>query len=190
MLYARKTAKTGYLIMAAALGALGILLILMPETSLVVLCRALGVLLILSGIIKLIGYFSRDLYRLAFQYDLAFGILSEVMGLFLLLHPNSAISVICVLYGIVVLSDGLFKLQMALDAKWFGIKRWWLILMLAVFAGASGLFLVLYPAKGAEVLMLLLGISLLAEGILSLCVALTTIKVTENRQPDIIDMVE
>ena len=62
--------------------------------------------------------------------------------------------------------------------------------MLAVFAGASGLLLVLYPAKGAEVLMLLLGISLLAEGILSLCVALTTIKVTENRQPDIIDMVE
>ena len=35
---------------------------------------AAGILLIAYGIIKMIGYFSKDLYCLAFQYDLACGI--------------------------------------------------------------------------------------------------------------------
>lgn len=37
---------------------------------------------------------------------------------------------ICVILGIAVLSDGLFKMQMSLDAKRFGIREWWLILHL------------------------------------------------------------
>ena len=37
------------------------------------------------------------------------------------------------------IADGLFKIQIAVDAKRFGIQAWWLILVLAALAGGVGL---------------------------------------------------
>ncbi len=67
---------------------LGIVLITSPGTSVVWLGRLLGVGMIVFGAIKLVGYFSRDLFRLAFQYDLAFGILLIALGIVTLARPN------------------------------------------------------------------------------------------------------
>ena len=51
--------------------ALGILLVALPDFSAELFCRILGIIMLLFGLIKMIGYFSKDLYRLAFQFDLA-----------------------------------------------------------------------------------------------------------------------
>ena len=40
------------------------------------------------GAEKIIGYFSRDMYRLAFQFDLALGIFVAIIGVILLLRPG------------------------------------------------------------------------------------------------------
>ena len=37
-------------------------------------------MLIVYGLIKILGYFSRDIYCLAFQFDLAFGVLLAAVG--------------------------------------------------------------------------------------------------------------
>lgn len=66
-----QTAKTGYIIMSLLSCVLGILLIAVPGFSVALLCRIGGAFLILFGVV---GYFSHDIYHLAFQYDLAFGI--------------------------------------------------------------------------------------------------------------------
>ena len=76
-----KTAKIGYLVIAVLFCVLGIVLIAAPGTSVVWLGRLLGIGMIVFGAIKLVGYFSRDLFRLAFQYDLAFGILLIALGI-------------------------------------------------------------------------------------------------------------
>ena len=69
-------AKVGYIIVSILIGVLGIVLIATPNFSVSLLCRLGGGILILFGIVKIIGYCSNDLYRLAFQYDLAIGICS------------------------------------------------------------------------------------------------------------------
>ena len=76
-----KTAKIGYFVISVLFCVLGIVLITSPDTSVVWLGRLLGVGMIVFGAIKLVGYFSRDLFRLAFQYDLAFGILLIALGI-------------------------------------------------------------------------------------------------------------
>ena len=86
-------------------------------------------------------------------------------------------SFLCVILGIVVLADGLLKIQTSLDARRFGLQTWWLILVMAILAGIAGMLLMLRPSQSAQVLTGLMGISLLAEGILSLCVALCAVKV-------------
>lgn len=137
--------------------------------------------------IKLGGYFSKDLFRLAFQYDLAFGSLLIAVGIIALCHPGEAMSFLCVMFGIPVLADGLFKIQIAVDARRFGIPQWWLVLALAVLTGVIGLLLVLRPTEGAQALVMLMGVSLLLDGALNLSVALCAVKVVRHQQPDIIE---
>ena len=143
--------------------------------------------MIVFGVIKLVGYFSRDLFRLAFQYDLEFGILLIALGLISLLRTSNLMDFICVAMGIAILADGLFKIQISVDARRFGIASWWLVLLLAVAAGAVGLVLIFRPWESAQLLTVLLGLALLAEGVLNLCVALSTVKIVKNQQPDVIE---
>lgn len=183
-----RAAKTGYIAISAVLCALGILLMLKPDLSLSAIGVIAGVVLIAFGAVKLTGYFSRDLYRLAFQFDLALGILLIALGCVILFRPEHMMSFLCVVLGIAVLADGLFKVQTALDARRFGLRSWWLILSLAILAGVAGTALVLRPAEGARVLTMLLGVSLLAEGILNLSVALCAVKVVRHQRPDGIEI--
>ena len=54
-------------------------------------------------------------------------------------------------------------------------------------AGGVGLLLIFRPWESVQVLTVLLGIALLAEGILNLCVAVSTVKIVMNQQPDVIE---
>lgn len=183
-----KTAKIGYIVMSALLCALGILLIVRPIFSVAFIGTVTGILLILFGLVKLVGYFSKDLFRLAFQYDLAFGVLLMVLGALVLIRPGRVMSAICIAIGISVLADGLFKVQIAIDAKTFGIGKWWAILLLALLAGVIGMVLIFRPSGSARVLTMLLGISLLCEGVLNFITVLLAVKIINHQQPDVIYM--
>ena len=140
-----QTAKVGYIIISILLCILGIVLIIVPDFSLILLCRLSGILLVLFGIVKIIGYCSKDLYRLAFQYDLAFGILLSALGVIMIFRTSTMIPLLCILFGILVLADALLKIQIAIDSKNFGIQKWWLILLAAITTGVMGFLLVSCP---------------------------------------------
>ena len=182
-----KAAKISYIIISALLCVFGVVMMAVPELSVTVVGTVLGIAMIVFGIVKLAAYFSKDLFRLAFQYDLAFGILLIALGVLVLLQPDGAMSFFCIVLGICVLTDGLFKIQAASDSKRFGLRPWWLILTLAIMACLAGLLLVFRPMDGARALLVLLGIAMLAEGILNLCVACSMIKIIRHQQPDVLD---
>ena len=180
-------AKTGYIVMSIVFCVVGVLFIALPAKAAVVIGKTLGVAMAAFGVVKLVGYFSRGLFRLGCQYDLEFGILLIALGLTVLLRTSGVMDFICVAMGVAILADGLFKIQIAVDAKRFGIQAWWLILVLAALAGGVGLLLVFRPWESVQALTVLLGISLLAEGGLNLCVALSTVKIVGHQQPDVIE---
>ena len=182
-----KTAKIGYIVMSVLFCVLGVVLFVLPAVSVAWIGRLLGIGMMVFGVVKLVGYFSRDLFRLAFQYDLAFGALLIALGLVTLLHPNSAMSFLCIMFGIPVLADGLFKIQMAIDSHRFGVRSWWVVLLLAILTCVIGVLLVLRPGDGAQLLTMMMGISLFLDGVLNLSVAICLVKIVRNQQPDIID---
>ena len=179
-----RAAKIGYIAISAVMCAFGILLAAQPDFSVSAIGVICGVVLIVFGAVKLTGFFSKDLYRLAFQCDLAFGILLIALGTVMLVRPENTINFICGVLGISILADGLFKIQIAVESKRFGIDAWWLILMLAVAAGVLGLLLLLRPAEGAHILSVLLGITMLADGILNMGTVSAAVKIIRNQQPD------
>lgn len=180
-----RVAKTGYIAVSILLAVLGIVLIAWPTFSVNALGVICGILLILFGGVKLVGYFSKDLYRLAFQYDMPFGILLIILGIIMLIHPGNLASFICVVFGLSVLISSLFNIQTALDAKKFGINQWWLIFALSVIAAVWGLILFFRPSEAADVMAVLLGITLLFESAVNICTVVTSVKIVKNQHPDV-----
>ena len=183
-----KIAKIGYIVMSVLFCAAGILFIAKPRMSTEIIGVCIGVAMILFGIVKLIGYFSKDLFRLAFQFDLEFGILLIILGVIVLFNPKNLMAFICVALGISILLDGLFKIRIAMDSRRFGIKSWWLILAFAIITGVFGVFLIYDSVVGARALSVLLGLTLLSEGALNLYTVISTVLIVKNQAPDVIEV--
>lgn len=175
-----QTIKRIDIVLSVLLCAVGLWMAFMPDLPMTVTGVIIGIVLGVTGVVKLIGYLSRDLYQLAFQFDLAFGILLMALSAAMFLHPEHVISSLCIILGITILTDGLLKIQTSIDARRFGLGTWWLILLAAIPAGAAGMVLMLRPSQSAQTLTILMGVALLAEGILSLCVALCAVKVVKK----------
>ncbi len=175
-----KIARNGYIVMAAIFCALGVFLVANPQKAMEMLCILAGLLFIADGIIKIIGYFSRDFYCLAFQFDLGFGILMIAVGILILAKRESILHLIFVIFGLLILTDALLRLQMSVEAKKFGMKLWWGILILAVITGIFGMILLIDPAGGARITVVFAGTAFLLEGILKLCVGIYTVRIRDN----------
>ena len=182
-----KAAKIGYIMISVLLCILGLVLIAVPDFSVTLLCVLGGGIMMLFGLVKIIGYCSKDLYRLAFQFDLAFGILFVVLGFILIIRTDAMVNLICIVMGICVLADALLKIQISIDSRAFGIKKWWLILAMAILTGVAGFLLIFRPSESIQIIMILFGIVLITEGVLNLITILITVKIIRHQMPEVID---
>ena len=156
-----KLVKNIYIVMSLLFCVLGIFLMARPKSSVKMLCVFMGIMLILYGAIKISGYFTRDAFCLA--------------------RKNFAVDLIFSVFGILILADALFKIQMSVDAKRFGLALWWQILLIALVTGVIGVLVFIRPFEAAATMMALVGFSILLEGILNLWVGILTIKIIKSR---------
>ena len=110
----------------------GVFLIVWPEVGKTVARYLIGGNFIFIGLARALGYFANDLYRLAFQYDLALGGFCVIFGILLIISPDHVQTALPYIIGVYVLINSLLKMQTALDAKAFGMKHWWGLLAAAV----------------------------------------------------------
>ena len=171
-------AKTGYIVISVMMIICGILFLLRPGISAVIIARISGIILTVFGIFKLIGYFSKDLYRLAFQYDLALGLLLILLGISAITHTTNTLFFISTVIGIFTLVDSLLKIQIAIDSKQFGIGSWWFILSAAIAAAITGFVLILRPVESISIIVMLTGITLFFEGIENIVTAIFAVKIS------------
>lgn len=176
-----KISKISYIVVSVLMVLAGIAVIIYPDMGLNAICYVVGALAILFGAAKIIGYYSKDLFRLAFQFDLALGILTGLLGVLILIHPEGVAKAVPVIIGVFTLADGAMKFQTARDARKFGFKRWWIISLLAAITCFCGLFLIINPFQGAQALMILLGVSLISDGVQNLCTVLYTVKTFKKK---------
>lgn len=172
--------KKVYIVLSALFIAAGICMLIWPSAFAYVLCYLVGGICIAHGIMRLVGYFSGDLYRIAFQFDLALGIASILLGLVIVFNASAFISLVHIIIGILTLVTGALQVQSALDAKRFGMPRWWLLLIGAILTMALGILLVVAPFEGAFAIICVLGATLIVEGIENLFILLYMVKYRNN----------
>ena len=165
-----KIVKNMYIVMDVCLIIVGLLILFSPIKAINVLCRIFGVVLVLLGAVKILGYFTKDIFQLAFQFDFALGIISEILS-------------VCV--GIVILIDGALKLQTAVDARKFGIEKWWLILIIALLVSIVGIILMVTPFAAQTMAAWVIGINLVLDGVLNICVVLSTVKTLRRKRLEV-----
>lgn len=180
----QKLAKVGYLVISVVFYVAGITYMLLPDVSPLALCTLSGMILMAYGVIKIIGYFSKDLYCLAFQYDLACGSFLIVFGVIALACSQRIIPHLSMGLGTLILLDSLLCVQMSKDAKRFGLETWYVILIAAIVAGVCGGVVIISPFHTALGQHIEVGCALLAQGFKSHCVVHCTVKTIERRPPE------
>ncbi len=140
-----KSAKIMHLCSAVIFIVAGLLLALVPdfEGSGIFRNVLVGVAGIVIGATGIYGYFSNDMYRLAFQLDFALGIFNVIFGILLIINPVQLSVLLPTAVSILTLLDGGNKSQMALEGKQFGIKKWYWVLISAILEIAAGIVLIL-----------------------------------------------
>lgn len=183
-----KMIKNMYLALILCSILVGAVLLIWPQMGVSVMCKVYGVFLLIYGLAKLSGYFTGDLFQLAFQYDFGLGIVSLILGFVLLLRTEHIVEFLAVCIGIFMLVDATLKIQTAIDAKKFGISKWWLILMVAIMVAFVGALLLLAPFETGSVLVRVLGLSICIDGIMNLIVVMSTVRSIRRSLEDIVDI--
>lgn len=177
-----RIARDGYIVISTVFYIAGILYMFLPDVSAMTICVCSGVLLIVYGIVKMLGYFSNDLYCLAFQYDFACGLLLMVVGAIVLGCSERIQSYLSPGLGLLILLDALLKLQTSKDAWKFGLETWKRILIGSICVGIFGVLIIVKPFPQIQSVRIVNGCGLLAEGLLNHMTVLSTVKLEKEKK--------
>ena len=168
---------------AVALRICGLVLLLMPELTLVTIANVIGILVIMIGAFFLIGYFLRKELA-AGNNDLIKGLVIVCIGIFICVKSELVVSILPVVLGIGVVLSGILKLQHAFDLKRMGFDTWVRIGLTAAVNIFIGLIVILNPFSTVAWLMRLVGIGFLFSGVTDL---ITTIYVSKKASEYYVD---
>ncbi len=174
-----RAAKIVSMVLSSMLFVLGVLLITWPEGVAPTQRFLFGALAVLFGGAKIFGYFSNDLYRIAFQFDLAMGALVSLFGILLLALPELLVPRLATAVAVYVLLDGLIRVQTAVDANRFGMHRWYLLLLgaLLLVGAAIAMLIVGYDHRA-----IWMGSMLLADAAINFFVSMYTVRVRVRKK--------
>lgn len=151
---------------------LGVLLLVMPQTSLLWICYAFGAVVLVTGIVCLIQYARVRGSGFAAPFLLVGGVITAALGLFTLAQPRTVASFLPVVFGLFILVEGCSRIGSALDLARRKADKWWVLLLLSLLSIALGLLLLFDPFEAAVSAVMLCGVLLIVEGALSLACAL------------------
>ncbi len=165
-----KTVKLAYVVISVLECALGLVMLFYPGFSLTAMGVILGVGLLLFGALELAVYFTGTAPLLMSRNVLAMGIFFAALGIIVIANPMELMDFICIMVGIGIFAGSLFKIQTVLEAKrYISAGGWWLTFAVLLLSAVAGIVLVFSPNASANVLVILLGMSLLLNGMLNIC---------------------
>lgn len=149
---------------------IGILLLINPFGFTSTIIIAIGILLLLGGIAMIIRYFRTPIGRTVIEHSLAVGLICVIAGLFCVFNYKWFIvifPVLTVLYGIVNLIIGLFKIQFTVDAIRLNARWGWAALS-AFVTLAFAVIIILNPFSSTVALWMFVGITLIVEAVIDM----------------------
>lgn len=118
----------------------GILLIVWPDITVVVISNILGAIFILSGIYRIINYFIVRGQKDFFNNSLLFGVISVLVGIAAIVVGEDIANAFRIIIGIWMVYESLVRVNTAIKLQAVGVKSWSYILIIALAMLALGVF--------------------------------------------------
>ena len=107
--------KTGMMLLSIAYIVIGMMLLVMPQTSLLWICYAFGAVVLITGIVCLVQYARIRGTGFTAPFMLVGGVITACIGVFTLVRPQVVASFLPVVFGIFIVVDGLSRIGTAID---------------------------------------------------------------------------
>lgn len=159
-----KTNKLALFIAPVLTVIVGIILIANSAQATVVICRVIGIILLMSGIF-FTGASLLNLNSPMQKFNLVPGLIQLLLGLYITIRPQRIVGFFTVVIGIVVLVQSFGILEHGLETKYLGYKIWWVTALLAVIMAVLGVLIIINPFDAASVAMKFTGFVLIIQGI-------------------------
>ena len=163
-----KSIKTNILGSAVLCIILGIVLMVYPDTSLTLVCQAVGVIVLVTGIGFIISHIRGGLFSLFYKLDLILGLLFLILGVYILMNPWGLLSIIPVVFGVLLIYHGISDLGQAMELRKYEADRWWISIIIAVITIVLGVVIMSNPFGTIDMLMRIIGVCLIYDGLSNL----------------------
>ena len=145
---------------------LGVILLVYPGQSLDMICRVLGVIAIVFGIIQivlaLIGGGPSS------GFGVAVGIILGIVGIVIIVNPDLLVSLLPTVIGVVLVVHGVISLINSFRLIRYKDKFWWLALIFSILSIGMGALLFFRARDAAEYVARIGGFFMIYSGIMHL----------------------
>ena len=153
--------------------ALGLAVLIWPEYAKKVMCYGFGAVLILSGVLQVASYLTGERVGLLRKLLLISGIVSAVVGVWVLLTPKMVETLTVIVMGIVLIYHGAMDIKYGFDIKACGTRGWAPALVFGLLTCGAGVLVLVNPFEASGALFMAAGIGFLFDGLTDLFTVVT-----------------
>ncbi len=182
-----KSLRKEYTVSSAVIILLGIVLAFFPKNSTKLLCYCVAAFFALIGIIVIVRYVKSQQRGVFAATSLVAGALLAAFGLYIFIKPLSFASVLWLVFGIILVVDGIYKIMHAMSLGKNGAERWWTVLIAAAVMTLFGLIIILKSDAVSITFVRIVGIAFILDGIADLYSTIYLSKVIKKLEPEFVE---
>ena len=159
--------KIGHFILLRAFAfiALGLLLLLLPSTTLTVIIYLIGAYFAIEGIVSLLKYLQTRKEPHANGFYLPFAIGQILIALFFFFFTNTVAGFLPIIIGIIIVAISSVNISQALAVRKTSGNDWLLSLGLSILTAAAGIFVIFFSYTISIALTIIIGVLLVIQGV-------------------------
>ena len=146
---------------------LGILVYFNPSIAIKTVGILIGVYFMLFGLFLIYEYLLRNIISI-FRFKVYFGIISFLLGIFIIVNPIGTINILTIALGIYLIVLSIMKMMNALKFKSIGFDGWLLMFVISILLLIAGIFVIINPMVSMDIVKVV-GIFMILSSILDIC---------------------
>ena len=146
----------------------GLFFFVKPDTTVSIISYIIGGTLITGGIFSMYRYFTAKEIGSIFNFDLVYGVLMLIAGIFLIIRPFALGAFFPIILGLWIIINSVTKFQYALVLKKVKNSDWAYTCLISLLTLIWGIVLLFNPLKSALAITQIIGIFIIVYAVLDI----------------------
>lgn len=172
-----KKLKSTFIGMSVIYLILGIVMVISPVFVSNFICYFIGALLVVGGCFGIFSYIQNGGSGFLVRVTLLISILFAALGIYILINPETFVSIIPIIVGIMLMLESLDKIGTVFKAKKNGYEKWLQVLIAPIIIFILGLVLIVFPFEVIELSIRVIGAFLIIDAISNIYLAYSYSKI-------------